>query len=197
MHRVMTEDLVADTVGRPLDHCGVPFEPSCLRFWEGGRAVSTHSSQQVHADLSRQPGAMAQLRPLARTATRRSRPGAGELARGRAAAVTASHPRWARSRYRDKQYVIKLVAMVPMGGYEVVSAPPYRQRQGFTRMTTSTLTFTTTSPRTVDGTFGPGLVWSLPSFLNPSFTASFGTSLFDYSMFATISGAAGLSGGWI
>jgi hypothetical protein len=61
-------------------------------------------------------------------------------------------------------------------------------------MTDSTLTFTTTSPQsTVGGS--PGLVWSLPSFLDPSFSASFSTSVLDYTMIAGVSLTAGLSGG--
>jgi tetratricopeptide (TPR) repeat protein len=56
VHRVIYEDLVEDTeaeIRRLLDFCGLPFEPACLRFWEGGRAVSTHSSQQVRRPIFR------------------------------------------------------------------------------------------------------------------------------------------------
>ena len=42
--------MVADTetqVRRLLDHCGLPFEDACLRFYENRRAVKTASSEQV------------------------------------------------------------------------------------------------------------------------------------------------------
>jgi tetratricopeptide (TPR) repeat protein len=54
VHRVMYEDMVADTEGavrRLLDYCELPFEASCLRFWETQRAVSTASSQQVRQPI--------------------------------------------------------------------------------------------------------------------------------------------------
>jgi len=56
VHRVIYEDLVEDTeatVRALLDHCGLAFEPGCLRFWEGGRTVFTHSSEQVRRPIQR------------------------------------------------------------------------------------------------------------------------------------------------
>lgn len=38
-------------VRRILDHCGLPFEEACLRFWENPRAVKTASSEQVRQPL--------------------------------------------------------------------------------------------------------------------------------------------------
>jgi hypothetical protein len=54
--RVIYEDLVEDTEGqvrRLLDHCGLPFEEGCLRFYENGRAVRTVSSEQVRRPIFR------------------------------------------------------------------------------------------------------------------------------------------------
>jgi tetratricopeptide (TPR) repeat protein len=54
--RVIYDDLVADTeaqVRRLLDHCGLPFEAGCLRFWETDRAVRTVSSEQVRRPIFR------------------------------------------------------------------------------------------------------------------------------------------------
>jgi hypothetical protein len=34
-----------------LDYCGLPFEESCLRFYENERAVRTASSQQVRKPI--------------------------------------------------------------------------------------------------------------------------------------------------
>ncbi len=48
------EDTVLDTeaqVRRILDHCGLPFEASCLRPWETERAVKTASSEQVRQPI--------------------------------------------------------------------------------------------------------------------------------------------------
>ena len=56
VHRVCYEDLVAATdaeVDRLLAHCGLPFEASCLRFYENPRAVRTASSQQVRQPIFR------------------------------------------------------------------------------------------------------------------------------------------------
>ncbi|WP_304189830.1 tetratricopeptide repeat-containing sulfotransferase family protein [Phenylobacterium aquaticum] len=56
VHRVIYEDLVQDTeteVRRLLDHCGLPFEAACLRFYENGRAVRTVSSEQVRQPIYR------------------------------------------------------------------------------------------------------------------------------------------------
>ena len=50
VHRVVYEDLVADTEGqvrRLLDYLGLPFDPACLRFFANPRAVATPSSEQV------------------------------------------------------------------------------------------------------------------------------------------------------
>jgi tetratricopeptide (TPR) repeat protein len=54
VHRVIYEDLVADTeaeVRRLLAHCGLPFEAGCLRFYENDRAVHTASSEQVRQPI--------------------------------------------------------------------------------------------------------------------------------------------------
>jgi len=51
---VRYEDVVSDLetqVRRLLDHCGLPFEDSCLRFHETERAVRTASSEQVRQPL--------------------------------------------------------------------------------------------------------------------------------------------------
>jgi tetratricopeptide (TPR) repeat protein len=57
VHRVIYEDLVQDTereVLALLDHCGLPFEPGCLRFYENARAVRTVSSEQVRRPIFRE-----------------------------------------------------------------------------------------------------------------------------------------------
>jgi len=57
IHRVIYEDMVEDTereVRRLLDYCGLPFEPSCLRFYENDRAVRTASSEQVRRPIFRE-----------------------------------------------------------------------------------------------------------------------------------------------
>ena len=54
VHRVDHEAMVADTEGTVralLAHCGLPFEPACLRFWETDRAVRTPSSEQVRQPI--------------------------------------------------------------------------------------------------------------------------------------------------
>ncbi|HKY91142.1 MAG TPA: sulfotransferase, partial [Nevskiaceae bacterium] len=51
---VQYEDVVADLDGqarRLLDHCGLPFEDACLRFWETERAIRTASSEQVRLPI--------------------------------------------------------------------------------------------------------------------------------------------------
>lgn len=56
VHRVFYESLVADTeseIRRLLDYCGLPFESSCLRFYENSRAVRTASSEQVRRPIFR------------------------------------------------------------------------------------------------------------------------------------------------
>jgi tetratricopeptide (TPR) repeat protein len=57
VHRVIYEDLVEDTEGevrRLLDHCGLAFEPACLRFHENERPVRTVSSEQVRRPIYRE-----------------------------------------------------------------------------------------------------------------------------------------------
>jgi predicted Zn-dependent protease len=57
VHRVAYEEMVEDTEGqvrRLLDHCGLPFEPACLRFFENERAVRTASSEQVRQPIFRE-----------------------------------------------------------------------------------------------------------------------------------------------
>jgi tetratricopeptide (TPR) repeat protein len=55
--RVIYEDLVENTedeIRRLLDHCGLAFEESCLKFHENDRAVRTVSSEQVRRPIFRQ-----------------------------------------------------------------------------------------------------------------------------------------------
>jgi predicted Zn-dependent protease len=57
IHRVIYEHLVDDTeteVQRLLQYCGLPFEESCLRFYENDRAVRTASAQQVRKPIFRE-----------------------------------------------------------------------------------------------------------------------------------------------
>ncbi len=54
VHRVIYEDLVADTEGevrRLLAYLDLPFEPACLRFFETQRPVATPSSEQVRRPI--------------------------------------------------------------------------------------------------------------------------------------------------
>lgn len=54
VHRVSYESMIEDTEGevrRLLDHCGLPFEEECLRFYENRRAVRTASSEQVRRPI--------------------------------------------------------------------------------------------------------------------------------------------------
>jgi len=56
VHRVIYEQMIDDTEGevrRLLDYCGLPFEESCLRFYENDRAVRTASSEQVRQPIYR------------------------------------------------------------------------------------------------------------------------------------------------
>jgi hypothetical protein len=56
VHRVFYERMVDDTeaeVRRLLDYCGLPFEETCLRFYENDRAVRTASSEQVRQPIFR------------------------------------------------------------------------------------------------------------------------------------------------
>jgi hypothetical protein len=51
---VQYEQLVQDTeatVRRLLEHCGLPFEPACLRFHETQRSVRTASAEQVRQPI--------------------------------------------------------------------------------------------------------------------------------------------------
>ena len=55
VHRLYYEELVSNPEGvvrRLLDHCGLPFEAGCLKFYENRRAVSTLSSEQVRRPIS-------------------------------------------------------------------------------------------------------------------------------------------------
>jgi tetratricopeptide (TPR) repeat protein len=55
IHRVIYEDLVANPeaeVRKILGYLGLPFEESCLRFYETKRAVLTPSSEQVRKPIS-------------------------------------------------------------------------------------------------------------------------------------------------
>jgi cytochrome c-type biogenesis protein CcmH/NrfG len=54
VHRAIYEDVVEHfeaEVRRLLNHCGLPFEESCLRFYENDRAVRTASSEQVRRPI--------------------------------------------------------------------------------------------------------------------------------------------------
>jgi len=54
--RVAYENLVDDTeaeIRRILAYCGLPFEESCLRFWETERGVLTPSAEQVRKPIYR------------------------------------------------------------------------------------------------------------------------------------------------
>ena len=54
IHRVIYEDLVANPereIRRLLDHVGLPFEESCLRFHETERGVLTPSAEQVRKPI--------------------------------------------------------------------------------------------------------------------------------------------------
>jgi tetratricopeptide (TPR) repeat protein len=56
IHRVFYESMIEDTkaeVRRLLEYCGLPFEESCLRFYENARAVRTASSEQVRQPIFR------------------------------------------------------------------------------------------------------------------------------------------------
>ncbi len=57
IHRVIYETMVDNTekeVRRLLDHCGLPFEEQCLRFFENARPVRTASSEQVRRPIYRE-----------------------------------------------------------------------------------------------------------------------------------------------
>jgi tetratricopeptide (TPR) repeat protein len=55
VHRVMYEDMVANPeaeIRKLLDYLGLPFENSCLRFYETERSIRTPSSEQVRKPIS-------------------------------------------------------------------------------------------------------------------------------------------------
>lgn len=55
IHRVIYENMVANSeaeIRRLLDYLGLPFEESCLRFYETKRSVLTPSSEQVRRPIS-------------------------------------------------------------------------------------------------------------------------------------------------
>jgi tetratricopeptide (TPR) repeat protein len=57
VHRVFYERMIEDTEGevrRLLEHCGLPFDERCLRFYENERAVRTASSEQVRRPIYRE-----------------------------------------------------------------------------------------------------------------------------------------------
>jgi hypothetical protein len=54
VHRVVYESMVENTeaeVRRLLDYLGLPFEQSCLEFYNNDRAVRTASSEQVRRPI--------------------------------------------------------------------------------------------------------------------------------------------------
>jgi tetratricopeptide (TPR) repeat protein len=56
IHHVPYESLVDDTeteIRRLLAYCGLPFEESCLRFWQTDRTVATPSAEQVRRPIFR------------------------------------------------------------------------------------------------------------------------------------------------
>ena len=56
IHRVIHEQLLEDTeteIRALLDYLGLPFEGSCLRFYDNDRAVQTASSEQVRRPINR------------------------------------------------------------------------------------------------------------------------------------------------
>ncbi len=56
IHRVIHEQMLEDTeteIGALLDYLGLPFEESCLRFYDNDRAVQTASSEQVRRPINR------------------------------------------------------------------------------------------------------------------------------------------------
>jgi len=56
VHRVFYESMIQDTdaeVRRLLEYCGLPFEDTCLRFYENERPVRTASSEQVRQPIFR------------------------------------------------------------------------------------------------------------------------------------------------
>jgi hypothetical protein len=57
VHRIYYENMIDDTeaeVRRLLSYCGLPFESTCLRFYENQRPVRTPSSRQVRQPIYRE-----------------------------------------------------------------------------------------------------------------------------------------------
>jgi tetratricopeptide (TPR) repeat protein len=57
VHRIFYENMIEDTeaeVRRLLEYCGLPFESTCLRFYENDRPVRTPSAQQVRQPIYRE-----------------------------------------------------------------------------------------------------------------------------------------------
>jgi hypothetical protein len=57
VHRVIYEEMVTEPeeqTRKLLDYLGLPFEESCLRFYETKRSVLTPSSEQVRRPISRE-----------------------------------------------------------------------------------------------------------------------------------------------
>jgi tetratricopeptide (TPR) repeat protein len=56
VHRLIHENLVDDPareINALLDYLGLPFEESCLQFWQNERAVQTPSAEQVRRPINR------------------------------------------------------------------------------------------------------------------------------------------------
>ncbi len=54
VHHLQYENLVENTeteIRRLIDYCGLPFEASCLSYWETDRAIQTPSSEQVRQPI--------------------------------------------------------------------------------------------------------------------------------------------------
>ncbi len=83
VHRVIYEDMVADTEGevrRLLDYCGLPFDDACLRFFENERPVRTASSEQVRQPIYKDGvDQWRRYESLARSVENRTWAGAREL----------------------------------------------------------------------------------------------------------------------
>ena len=57
VHKVVYEDMVQnqeEETRKLLDHCNLPFEEQCLKFYETKRAVKTASSEQVRQPIYKQ-----------------------------------------------------------------------------------------------------------------------------------------------
>lgn len=56
VHRVIHESLIENPereIGALLEYLGLPFEDSCLQFWQNDRAVQTPSAEQVRRPINR------------------------------------------------------------------------------------------------------------------------------------------------